>query len=51
MFSWILVSKLLYSTFYVELVFQEKYEVFRHLIKDNKYENSKINKQNGQVRF
>ena len=35
------------------IVFQEKYEVFRHLIKDkdNKYENNKINKQYGQVRF
>ena len=32
-------------------LFEEKYEVFRHLIKDNKYENSKINKQYGQVRF
>ena len=31
------------------IVFQEKYEVFRHLIKDNKYENNKINKQYGQV--
>ena len=50
--------KLLYSTFYIEYyhsldIFQEKYEVFRHLIKDkdNKYENNKINKQFGQVRF
>ena len=56
MFS--LLVKLLYSTFYIEytntvwIVFQEKYEVFRHLIKDNKYENNKINKQYGrQVRF
>jgi hypothetical protein len=30
---------------------EEKYEVFRHLIKDNKYKNNKINKQYGQVRF
>jgi hypothetical protein len=31
----------------------DKYEVFRHLIKDkdNIYENNKINKQYGQVRF
>ena len=51
--------KLLYRTFYIEyykhswIVFQEKYEVFRHLIKDkdNKYENNKINKQYGKVRF
>ena len=35
----------------VWIVFQEKYEVFRHLIKHNKYENNKINKQYGQVRF
>ena len=31
------------------IVFQEKYEVFRNLIKDNKYDNNKINKQYGQV--
>jgi hypothetical protein len=35
----------------VWIVFQKKYEVLRHLIKDNKYENDKINKQYGQVRF
>jgi hypothetical protein len=39
-------------TQFVWIVFQEKYEVFRHLIKDNKKnENNKINKQYGQVRF
>ena len=54
MFSWLV--KLLYSTFYIEyyntvwIVFQEKYEVFRHLIKDNKYENNKLfNKQYGTM--
>jgi hypothetical protein len=37
----LLVSKLLYRNT-VWIVFQKKYEVFRHLIKDNKYENNKI---------
>ena len=32
----------IWNTNTVWLVFQEKYEVFRHLIKDNKYENNKI---------
>ena len=47
MFSWSvkLYSATLfniYNTNIVWIVFQEKYEIFRHLIKDNKYENNKI---------
>ena len=35
----------------VWIVFQEQYEVFCHLIKDNKYENYKINNLYEQVRY
>jgi hypothetical protein len=45
-FSWLIVN-----TNTVWIVFQRQYEVFRHLIKDNKYENNKINKLHRQVRF
>jgi hypothetical protein len=50
MFSWSvkLYSATLfniYNTNIVWIVFQEKYEIFRHLIKDNRYENNKVNKQ------
>ena len=53
-----LVSKITLQHFLIRIqtqfgqyVFQEKYEVFSHLIKENKFENNKINKQCGQVRF